>query len=319
MLRPILLAAMAAVVAAPLWAAPPRVVTDIAAVHSLVAQVMDGVGEPDLLIPPGASPHFYALKPSDGKKLREAEIIIKIGPQLSPWMDRPLTSLAGSARRLRLLEQPQTNTLPARDGSTFEPSHEHGPTGKDDDAHAVAHTDHAHDDAGHAAIDSHAWLDPENGKVWLALIAETLSDLDPDNAALYRTNAATGAANIEAAATETRAVLAPVSDLRFIVFHDAYQYFERHFGITAVGAIALSDASPPGPARIAQLRDRVAELGVTCALTEPQFDADLVRTVFRGRDIKTAVVDPAGSSIPLGPQMYPELIRSVGKALADCA
>ena len=112
--------------------------------------------------------------------------------------------------------------------------------------------------------------------------------------------------------------LAPVRGNNFIVFHDAYQYFEHRFGLRAAGAIALSDASPPGPARIAELRERVAALKVTCALTEPQFDLDLVQTVFEGHDLKTAVVDPAGSAIPLGPDMYPELIRSVGAALTSC-
>lgn len=339
--RPLLAMALAVACVSPAWATPPKVVTDIAAVHSLVSRVMDGAGEPDLLIPPGASPHFHALKPSDAKTLREAGIIIKIGPQLSPWMDRPLTSLAGSAQRLRLLEQPGTITLPARTGATFEP-HDHAETGHDgheteahgapahgpdehahghdahasgDDAHAHGSEDHAHD---HGPIDAHAWLDPENGKLWLSVIADALSELDPGNAALYGANAAAGADEIDAAIRDTRAILAPMQDLRFIVFHDAYQYFERRFGLTAVGAIALSDASPPGPARIAELRERVAAMGVSCALTEPQFDLDLVMTVFGDRDIKTAVVDPAGSSIPLGPGMYPDLIRSIGTALAAC-
>lgn len=315
MARPLLFAALTAVLAAPAWAAPPRVVTDIAAVHSLVSRVMEGVGEPELLIPPGGSAHFYALKPSDAKKLRGAKIVIKIGPQLSPWMDRPLTSLAGSARRFRLLEQPGTMTLPVRTGATFEAHHDHGEPGQDDHAHD--HGD-AQDHPKTGAIDSHAWLDPENGKIWLGLIADALSELDPENRARYHANAEVGAEEIDAAVKDTRAILAPVQDLRFIVFHDAFQYFEHRFGLTAVGAVALSDASPPGPARIAELRDKVAELGVACALTEPQFDPELMQTVFRGHSIKTAVVDPAGDAIPLGPQMYPELIRSIGKALADC-
>lgn len=313
MRRPLLFSALTAFLAVPAWAEPPKVVTDIAAVHSLVSRVMDGVGEPDLLIPPGGSPHFYALKPSDAKKLRGAEIIIKIGPQLSPWMDRPLTSLAGQARRLRLLEQPETITLPARTGTTFEADHDHG-HGDHDHAHGAEDHGHAH----HEGVDSHAWLDPENGKIWLGVIADALSEMDPENAERYHANAAAGVPEIDAAIEDTRAIIAPLQDLRFIVFHDAYQYFEHRFGLTATGAIALSDAMPPGPARVAELRERVAALGVTCALAEPQFDPDLIRTVFKGHDVKTAVVDPAGDSIPLGPQMYPELIRSVGRALADC-
>lgn len=309
MLRSLLAIALASV-ALPAWAAPPRVVTDIAAVHSLVSRVMEGVAEPELLIPAGASPHFYALKPSDARKLRDAQIVIKIGPQLSPWMDRPLTSLARGAKRLRLMELPGTITLAARTGATFEPHMDHGD--HHPDGEEGGH-DHAHE-----AVDPHAWLDPENGKVWLPVIADALSELDPEHAAEYRTNARTGAAEIDKAMADTRATLASVQDLNFIVFHDAYQYFEHRFGLRAAGAIALSDASPPGPARIAELRERVAALKVTCALTEPQFDLDLVQTVFEGHDLKTAVVDPAGSGIPLGPDMYPDLIRSVGTALASC-
>ena len=142
--------------------------------------------------------------------------------------------------------------------------------------------------------------------------------MDPENAERYHGNAVEGVKEIDAAVEDTREIVAPLRDLRFIVFHDAYQYFEHRFGLRAVGAIALSDASPPGPARIAELRDRVAAMDVSCALTEPQFDPDLMRTVFRGHDMKTAVVDPAGDAIPLGPQMYPELIRSIGRALAAC-
>lgn len=303
-------AALAVTIAAPAAAEVPRVVTDIAPVHSLVSRVMEGVGEPDLLVPPGASVHFYALKPSDAKKLRGAQIVIKIGPQLSPWMDRPLTSLAGSARRLRLLEQPETLVLPARTGSTFEPhEHEH----EHDHDHQAGH-DHDRPDA----VDPHAWLDPENGKAWLPVIATALSELDPENADRYRANATAGAEEIDAAIAETRATVAPLKDVHFIVFHDAYQYFEHRFGLNAAGAIALSDAAPPGPARLSELRERVRDLDVNCALTEPQFDHDLVGMIFRGRNVATAVFDPVGSSIAPGPAMYPELIRSFGKALTAC-
>ena len=149
-------------------------------------------------------------------------------------------------------------------------------------------------------------------------MAEGLAEVDPARKDRHAANARALADRLEGLEAEIGGQLAPVRGRPFIVFHDAYQYFERRFGLTATGAIALSDASPPGPARIAALRERVAALDVSCALTEPQFDLDLVRTVFDGHEVKTAIVDPAGASIPLGPQMYPELIRSVGRALANC-
>lgn len=313
MSRPLLVIALAAL-AAPAAAAPPRVVADIAPVHSLVARVMQGVGEPALLVPPGASPHFHAMRPSDAQALQSAQIVVTVGSELVPWLDRPLETLAGTATRIDLLHSPGTTILPSRSSALFE-AHSH-----DDHAAQDGHDAHdGHDGHDHGPIDPHAWLDPENGKLWLDTIARALAGADPDNAALYLANAAGGAAEIDAAAADTRAEIAPLRGLRYVVFHDAYQYFENRFDLPATGAIAISDASTPGPARIAELRDRTAELGVTCALTEPQFDPDLIATVFQGRDVVTRVLDPVGAQIPPGPQMYPALIRSVGVALAGCA
>ncbi|WP_415393904.1 zinc ABC transporter substrate-binding protein [Paracoccus sp. SJTW-4] len=320
MSRPLLALALAAL-AAPAAAEAPRVVADIAPVHSLVARVMQGVGEPALLVPPGASPHFHALRPSDAQALQAAQIVVTVGPELAPWLDRPLATLAGTATRIDLLHSPGTTVLPTRSSALFE-AHSH-----DDHAAPDDHDDHDHDHDGHddggshdqGATDPHAWLDPENGKLWLNIIAAALAEADPDNAALYRANATEGAAEIDAATADTSAEVAPLDGLRYVVFHDAYQYFENRFGLPAAGAIAISDASPPGPARIAELRERTAKMGVTCALTEPQFDPDLIATVFQGRNVATAVLDPIGAQIPPGPQMYPALIRSIGAALAGCA
>lgn len=323
MSRPLLALALAAL-AAPAAAEPPRVVADIAPVHSLVARVMQGVGEPALLVPPGASPHFHALRPSDAQALQAAQIVVTVGPELAPWLDRPLATLAGTATRIDLLHSPGTTVLPTRSSALFEAhSHDNHAAPDDHDDHGDHDRDHAeHDDADshdHGATDPHAWLDPENGKLWLNIIAAALAEAEPDNAALYRANATEGAAEIDAATADTRTEIAPLDGLRYVVFHDAYQYFENRFALPATGAIAISDASAPGPARIAELRERTAEMGVTCALTEPQFDPDLIATVFQGRNVATAVLDPIGAQIPPGPQMYPALIRSIGAALAGCA
>jgi len=321
MSRPLLLIALAAL-AAPAAAEPPRVVADIAPVHSLVARVMQGVGNPALLVPAGASPHFHAMRPSDAQALQSAQIVVTVGPELAPWPDRPLATLAGAATRIDLLHSAGTTVLPTRSSPLFEAhSHddEHEGHDHDHDHGEHGHGEHGHDGHVHGPTDPHAWLDPENGKLWLNTIAAALATADPDNAALYQTNATEGAAEIDAATADTRTEVAPLSGLRYVVFHDAYQYFENRFDLPAAGAIAISDASAPGPARIAELRERTAEMGVTCALTEPQFDADLIATVFQGRDVTTRVLDPIGAQIPPGPQMYPALIRSIGTALAGCA
>ncbi|KGJ15836.1 zinc ABC transporter substrate-binding protein [Paracoccus sanguinis] len=346
--------------ALPALAEGPRVVADVAPVHGLVARVMQGVGEPALLVRPGASPHGYAMKPSEAGALEAAQVVFFVGPELTPWLMRPIESLAPKAKQVELLAAPGTVTLPTRTGATFAP-HDHGDEGHDHGAEAAApaqapaaepdhdhdHADHDHDhdhaaeaaapapaaeDHDHAApagddhdhahshdgIDPHAWLDPENGKAWTRAIAATLAELDPDHAAAYAANAEAAVAEIDAAEADTRAALAPLGDLRFVAFHDAYQYLETRFGVSAAGSVSLSDASAPSPARIAELRQAVAAMGVSCALSEPQFDADLLNTVFDGTGVKTAVIDPVGAAIPAGPAFYPTLIRSLGTALTAC-
>lgn len=307
MSRPLFAACVAVCLPAAALAEVPRVVADIPPVQSLAAQVMGDLGEPALLVRPGASPHGYAMKPSEAAALEAADAVFFVGPELTPWLTRPITTLAPDAAQIELLAAPGTVTLPTRTGATFA-AHDHGDEGHE-------HDDHDHD---HNGIDPHAWLDPENGKAWLTAIAAELSRLDPDNAATYAANAAAGAARIDAAEKDTATKLAPLGGLRFVAFHDAYQYLENRFGVTAAGAVSLSDAAPPSPARIAELRATVADMGVTCALAEPQFNPALLQTVFEGSAVKTAVIDPLGSAIPTGADLYPALIRSMGDSLAAC-
>ena len=168
-------------------------------------------------------------------------------------------------------------------------------------------------------IDPHAWLDPENGKVWLDVIARELAALDPENAGTYRSNAAAGKDEIDAAVAEARDTLSAAGELDFVVFHDAYHYFENRFDIPAAGAISVSDASDPTPARVEEIRGTVRDLGVSCVFSEPQFDQRLVRTVLDGTEGKAGVIDPLGFEIEEGPDFYPSLIRSIADEIAGCA
>jgi zinc transport system substrate-binding protein len=303
----------------------PAVAADIAPVQGLVARVMQGVGTPELVIQHGASPHQYSLRPSEAAALENADIVFWVGESLTPWMDDTVQTLAGDATVVELLEVPGTVTLPFREGATFE-AHDHGHEDHGDDhAHEHdhddhAHDDHAHDDHGHSheGVDPHAWLDPENAKLWLDAIAAELSAADPANAATYAANAAAGRAEIDAASAEAAASVAPLKDSGFVVFHDAYQYFEARFGLSAAGAISLSDASEPSPARVAEIQGAVADLGVACVFSEPQFNAGLVATVMDGSPAKTAVLDPLGTTIEPGPDFYPALIRQLSTSMADC-
>ena len=185
------------------------------------------------------------------------------------------------------------------------------------------HDDHGDDHAGHeghdhGAHDPHAWLSPQNAANWLNVIAAQLSVADPDNAGTYFANAAAGRAEMDALVTQVNATLDPVRGGSFVVFHDAYQYFETDFDFPASGAISISDASDPSPARIAEVQARIADEGISCVLAEPQFNAGLVTTVLDGSEANTGVIDPLGSDLEPGATLYPQLISNMATALADC-
>ncbi|MCR9147900.1 MAG: zinc ABC transporter substrate-binding protein [Rhodobacteraceae bacterium] len=337
----------------------PRVAADIAPVHSLVARVMQGVSAPTLIVPPGASPHEYSLRPSQAAALQEADLVFWVSPELTPWLDGAVETLAPNATVTELLEAEGATRLPFREDALFE-AHAHG-----DDAHSDAghdehghddhdhdhddhdhddhdhddhgHDDHGHDDHGHddhkdhdghedhgheghdhGEHDPHAWLSPDNGAVWLNVIAAQLSAADPDNAGAYFANAAAGREELTSLSAEINAILDPVRGGNFIVFHDAYQYFEAAFDFPASGAISVSDATDPSPARIAEIQARVADQGVTCVLSEPQFNAGIVAVVTDGAKVQSGVLDPLGSTEEPGPDLYANVLRKLATTLADC-
>ena len=332
----------------------PRVAADIAPIHSLVARVMEGVGAPDLIVQPGGSPHEYALRPSEASALQEADVVFWVGSRLSPWLGEAVGTLAADAAVVELLRVDGTITLESRRTALFE-KHVHGEEDHEEHAGEAGHEDHAghtdhanhdeheghgdhaghddhadhddhgdhddHDDhAGHGdtTIDSHAWLSTQNAATWLNAIAGQLSAVDPENAGAYFANAAAGRAELAALDAEVKTLLEPVRGAQFVVFHDAYQYFESDFDFPAAGAISLSDASDPSPARIGEIRTRIANEGIDCVLAEPQFNAGLIATVMDGTQAATGVMDPLGSELDVGPALYPQMIRNLAVTLTGC-
>lgn len=294
------------------WAVGPRVVVDIAPLHSIVTQVMSGVGQPDLLVQPGASPHSYSLRPSEAEALAQAEVVFWISKKLSPWLETPLENLASSAHKVEMLELPATIRHPFREGATFE-SHAHADEGNHEE-----HND-GHEGHHHGEYDPHAWLDPMNARVWAGEIAQVLSRTDPSNAEVYQQNAQAFQKSLDELIGSLSERADRLDGIRFIVFHDAYQYFERHFGLPAAGAIALSDASDPSPARIREIQALVSELGVTCAFTEPQYNPGLVDTVFEESEVNTVgVMDPLGVDTEIGIGHYTELLKRLMASLEQC-
>ena len=297
--------------------AAPNVATDITPIHSLVSQVMAGVGTPDLLIQSGASPHNYSLSPSEAEALQEADLVFWIGEGLTPWLERSLDNLSPTSTKIELLEAQGTTTYAFREGATFG-AHEDEDDGHEDEAHEdEAHEDEHHHD--HSGVDPHAWLDPANGKVWLDVIASALAEKDPENASQYLENAAISKAKIDTATLSIENTIAQLQDKQFIVFHDAYQYFEKRFGIMAAGSISISDASKPSPGRIAEIRQLVEDLSVSCVFTEPQYNPGIVNAVFGDTGVNTSgVIDPLGSGLVTGTNLYSNLLIEIAKGLQSC-
>jgi zinc transport system substrate-binding protein len=297
-----------------------RVATDIPPVHSLVAQVMGDLGTVDLVMRPGASPHSYAMRPSEAAALAGADVVFWIGEPLTPWLGKSLSTLATDARVVELLDVAGTTTLAFREGVTFEhDEHDDEEVGahNDDDHDSDDHEEEEHHDH-HEGVDPHAWLDPENGKIWLDAIAAELGQLDPVNAAQYRQNAMTAKAELEGLIAGIHARLEPHSEARFVVFHDAYHYFENRFGVSALGAISLGDASDPSPSRIVQIRQAVVDANVSCVFAEPQFNTDLITAVTEGTQARTALIDPLGVGIETGAAHYKKTLSQITDSMVAC-
>jgi zinc transport system substrate-binding protein len=262
---------------------------------------MAGIGEPALIVAGGSSPHVYTLRPSDARKLEAAAIVFWVGPILEGFLAKPISSLAGKAEIVELDRAPGVMLLPARKGGDWE-----------EDEH-----DH-HEAASAAEQDGHLWLDPANAKAIVSLAEARLSALDPANAQRYQSNAAALEQRLDALDAGLRQRLGPVRGLPFVVFHDAYQYFERRYGLAAIGSITVTPEHLPGAQRIQSIHATVARLGARCVFSEPQFEPRLVQTVIEGTQARTAVLDPEGAALRAGPELYFTLMNGLADALATC-
>jgi zinc transport system substrate-binding protein len=296
-------------------AAAPRVVVTVKPLHSLIAGVMAGVGEPDLIIRGAGSPHTYNLKPSEARLLEEAQVIFWIGESLETFMRKPLASLGSRARIVQAMQLPGIAILTGRTGGAWDGHHGHDDS--DPARNARETPEHA---AGYGAVanDGHLWLDPANARLIARSAAEVLGQLDPGNRGRYAANADALVARIDALDAGLGAALAPVRDIPFVVFHDAYQYFERHYALRAVGSIAVSAERKPGARRVQEIRDTIRGLGVRCVFSEPQFSSAILATLLEGTTTRTGTLDPLGAGLPAGPDAYFTLMRSIGTSLVEC-
>ncbi len=285
-----------------LWAMPataspaPNVLATIKPVHSLVAAVMQGVGTPELLIGGALSEHSYALKPSDARKIERAEAIFEIGPDLETYLIAPLATLSSHGRVVVLERAPSVHLLSARRGGLWEDTAEHD----------------------HGSDDPHVWLDPQNAIAMTEAIAATLVKLDPAHGVVYRANSAREIAGLKVLDKELAAKLLPARGRSYLVFHDAYHYFESRFGLSAAGAVTVAPDRPVGPRRIADLRAAIRAGHIACVFREPQFSPKLIETLDEQTGVRIGVLDPLGADLQPGPALYPDLLRALSLSLTEC-
>ena len=284
-------------------AAADRVVATFKPVHSLVSAVMAGVGEPYLIMRGTASPHTYRMRPSDARVIGKARVIFMIGESVENTLAGPIRKLAGKARVVELAEVPGLVRMPLRKGGAFEGDHH----------------DHSHNhEHGEESFDRHVWLDPVNAGLMALVIARELSEVDRANATKYHANADAVITGLDELSAKLDTELAPVRDKPFIVFQDVYQYFEKRFGLNAVGSAVVSASRSPGVRRVRELRRKVRDLKVACVFAGPRYDPRFVRLITEGTKARAGVVDPAGLTIKAGPGMYSALMRDMAESFKKC-
>jgi zinc transport system substrate-binding protein len=287
------------------------VVVSIKPLHALVMQVMSGVGSAELLVKGAASPHTHALKPSEARALNHADLFFRMSEAVEPFTAKIVQSLPRRVEVVTLQDAPGMLLLALRTGTTFERHVQALGLGHE---HSRGHGKLQKGDA----VDGHAWLDPHNAKAMVDRIAQALGAKDPAHAATFTSNAGALKARLDALAAELDRDLRPIADKPYIVFHDAFQYLERRYGLNVVGSISINPEVPPGGKRLTELRRKIQSLGAMCVFAEPQFDARLVDNLIEGTAARTGTLDAEGGSLDPGPELYFALMRKLATALKGC-
>ena len=281
-----------------------KVVASIKPIHSLASYLMDGIAKPDLIVDGYASPHGFAMKPSHAKMLQNADLIFWVGEDLESFLEKPLSSIAKKAEKIELMETKGLQVLKFRERNIFD-EHDHDDHGHDD------HEGHAHGE-----FDPHIWLDPINAKAMLNEMAEHLIENDPKNEAKYKSNLAKALQEIDKLTIDVMTDLS--SSVASIVFHDAYQYFEKRFNVNILGAFTVNTDVMPGAEQLAEIREIIEHDKVACVFSEPQFNPDIIKAVAKDMNIKTGVVDPLGATLDPGKDLYFNLIRNMSASFKGC-
>ena len=293
----------------------PQVVVSIKPIHSLVTSVMEGIAVPYLLLSGGESPHTYSLRPSQVRQLHQANLLIWIGPNIETFLEKTIATLSHQTQQLRLFEVPGLTLLKIREGGAWEatPSHE-----KEEATPAPEPTVHSQAVESVHQWDQHLWLDPHNAKVMVSAIAQALSQIDPDRTSHYNHNANLLIQRLNELDQDLQQQLSASQNLPFLVFHDAYHYFENRYHLKAVGSITLSPEILPSAKRLQALRTRINQLQVRCIFSEPQFESALVKTLIEGTSIRPGTLDPLGANLAAGKEAYFKLLHQLAQSLNEC-
>ena len=287
-----------------------NVVTSIKPLHSLTSYIMEGVGEPGLIIDGVASPHNFQIKPSHAKMLQKADLVIWVGEDLESFLPTALKSIPKNSVVFPLLEQSVLKKLKFREKNIFEGHDDHG-----HDEHAEK--EEGHDDHGHGEYDPHIWLDPLNAKVIVKKITNQLVKIDADNSSAYKANSKKLLKDLDNLTSTIKKDLN--KNASFVVFHDAYQYFEKRFGLSVIGALTVNPDVMPGAEQLSEIREVIEEKKVKCIFSEPQFNPAIIKSIASDTGVKTGVLDPLGATINKSKNMYFNLIEDMSNALKDCS
>ena len=290
-----------------------KVVASIKPIHSLASYLMDGIAKPNLIVDGYASPHGFALKPSHAKMLQNADIVFWVGEDLENFLEKPLSSIAKKAEKIELLEVKGLVKLKFRERNIFDDHEDHDDHAKKEDGH----DDHdGHEGHNHGEFDPHIWLDPINAKLILFEMSKHLIENDPSNETAYRANLSKAYKEIDKLTKDVTAELN--ESTASIVFHDAYQYFEKRFNVNILGAFTVNTDVMPGAEQLKEIREVIEHDKVACVFSEPQFNPDIIKAVAKDMNIKTGIVDPLGATLNPGKTLYFDLIKNMSKSFKGC-
>ncbi|WP_252177666.1 zinc ABC transporter substrate-binding protein ZnuA [Endozoicomonas sp. 4G] len=291
--------------ALPAWSEePPKVLSSIKPVQLIAAAITEGVTPADVLLPPGASPHSHSLKPSDARKLYEADVVFWVGPDMETFLDK---TLSGSTKAVSvpLMQESQLELLKMNEGNE-EVHHHH--------AEESDHHHHHH----HGEYDAHIWLNPNNAIAMAKTMSETLSKLDPEHKQQYQDNYKAFEKAVQAADKRNNSKLVDYHNQPMFVFHDAYGYLQKHYQLNIVDHFTVSPEQQPGAKHLTQLQEKLNDAGNSCVFREPQFQPAYIDRIIEGTNAHVAVLDPLATDVAVGPDGYVEFMDSLTSSIVSC-